>query len=158
MEVLEIGLEALHDLHRVIERRLDNVDLLEPAHQRAVLFKELAKLLVGGRTDAADGAVGERRLEQVGGIHRPAGRRTGTDDGMDLVDEQDRAVKLFEFLDDLFQPFLEIATIARARDQRAHVEREDGGVGQHFVRLISSVRPISGSILPPLALAFRSMQ
>ena len=30
------------------------------------------------------------------------------------------------------QPLLEVAAIARAGQQRAHVEREDGGLGQHF--------------------------
>ncbi len=37
-----------------------------------------------------------------------------------------------EFLEHLLQPFLEIAAIAGAREQRAHVEREHGGGRQHF--------------------------
>lgn len=51
---------------------------------------------------------------------------------MDLVDEQHRARIILEFLDNLLQPLLEIAAIARAGQQRAHVEREDGGIVQHF--------------------------
>ncbi len=37
-----------------------------------------------------------------------------------------------QFLQHLLQPLLEIAAIARAGEQRAHVEREHGGGGQHF--------------------------
>jgi hypothetical protein len=51
---------------------------------------------------------------------------------VDLVDEQDRVRQAFEFGDDLFQPFLEIAAIARAGKQRAHVERIDDGGQQHL--------------------------
>ena len=50
---------------------------------------------------------------------------------MDLVDEQDRAGIGLEFLDDLLEPLLEIAAIARAGQQRPHVEREHRGVAQH---------------------------
>ena len=37
--ILEIGLEPLHDFDRVGDARLVDVDLLEPAHQRAVLSR-----------------------------------------------------------------------------------------------------------------------
>ena len=40
-----------------------------------------------------------------------------------------------QFLQNLLQPFLEIAAIARAREQRAHVEREHGRGRQHFRHL-----------------------
>jgi hypothetical protein len=64
--VLEIGLEALQDLDRVRDRRLVDVDLLEPAHQRPVLLEILAVFLVGGRADAAqlpDASAGLSRFE-----------------------------------------------------------------------------------------------
>jgi hypothetical protein len=70
--LLEIGLEALQDLDRVLDRRLVDVDLLEAAHQRAVLLEVLAEFLVGGRADAAQRAAAKRRLQQVRGIHRAA--------------------------------------------------------------------------------------
>ena len=126
--VLEIGLEPLHDLDRVRDRRLVDVDLLEAAHQRAVLLEILAVFLVGGRADAAHRAGGERRLEQVRRIHRAAGGGAGADHGVDLVDEHDRARIGLDLLDHLLEPLLEIAAVARAGEQRAHVEREHGGV------------------------------
>ena len=89
--VLEIGLEAFEDFDRIGDRRLVDVDLLEAAHQRAVLLEILAVFLVGGRADAAQRARRQRRLEQVRRIHRAARGGAGADHGMDLVDEQDRA-------------------------------------------------------------------
>ena len=89
--VLEIGLEALEDFDRVRDRRLVDVDLLEPAHQRAVLLEILPVFLVGGRADAAHRAGRQRRLEQVRRIHRAAGGGARADHGVDFVDEQDRA-------------------------------------------------------------------
>ena len=129
--VLEVRLEPLEDLDRVRNGRLVDVDLLEPAHQRAVLFEVLPVFLVGGRADAAQRAGGQRGLEQVGGIHRAAGGRAGADHGMDLVDEHDRAGIGLELLDHLLEAFLEVAAIARAGEQGAHVEREYGGVLEH---------------------------
>ena len=74
---------------------------------------------------------GQRRLEQVRGIHRAAGGGAGADHGVDLVDEHDRARIGLELLDHLLEPLLEVAAIARAGEQRAHVEREHGRVLQH---------------------------
>ena len=50
---------------------------------------------------------------------------------MDLIDEQDGAGIGLELLDDLLEPLLEVAAIARAGQERAHVEREHRGVAQH---------------------------
>ncbi len=51
---------------------------------------------------------------------------------MDLVDEHHRARIALHLLDHLLQAFLEVAAIAGAGEQHAHVEREHRGVGQHF--------------------------
>src|SRR5215475_4868781 len=64
--VLEIRLEPLEDFDRVRDRRLVDVDLLEAAHQRAILFEVLPVFLVGGRADAAqraEASAGLSRLE-----------------------------------------------------------------------------------------------
>ncbi len=129
---LVIGLEPAQDLDGVLERGLVHVDLLEPAHQRAVLLEVVAELLVGGRADAAERAGGERRLQQVRRVHRAAAGRAGADHGVDLVDEQHRARLVLELRHDRLQPLLEIAAIARAGEQRAHVERVDRRFRQHL--------------------------
>ncbi len=54
---------------------------------------------------------------------------------MDLVDEQDRARIVLDLLHHGLEPFLEVAAIARAGQQRAHVEGEDGGILQHLGHL-----------------------
>ena len=77
----------------------------------------------------------QRRLQQVGRVHRAAGGRAGADHGVDLVDEQDRVGVVLELLDHLLQPLLEVAAVAGAGEQRAHVEREDRRVGQHLRHL-----------------------
>ena len=74
----------------------------------------------------------QRRLQQVGRVHRAAGGGAGADHGVDLVDEQDRARIVLDLLHHRLEPLLEVAAIARAGQQRAHVEREDGGVLQHL--------------------------
>ena len=133
--VLEIGLEPLEDLDRVRDRRLVDVDLLEAADQRAVLLEVLPVFLVGGRADAAHRAGGQRRLEQVRGVHRAARGGAGADHGVDLVDEHDRAGICLDLLDHLLEALLEVAAIARAGEQRAHVEREHRGVLEHVRHL-----------------------
>ena len=88
----------------------------------------LAIFLIGGRADAAQIAAGQRRLEQVGRVHRAAAGGTGADHRVDLVDEHDGAGIALDLLDDRLEALLEIAAIARAGEQRAHVELEDGAV------------------------------
>ena len=71
-------------------------------------------------------------FQQVGGVHRAARCRAGADHGMDFVDEEDRAGLGFQFGEHRLEPLLEIAAIARAGQQRPHVEREDRRVEQHL--------------------------
>ncbi len=54
---------------------------------------------------------------------------------MDLVDEHDRARIGFDLLDHLLEPLFEVAAVARAGEQRAHVEREHCGAFQHVRHL-----------------------
>jgi hypothetical protein len=57
-----------------LDRRLDDVDLLEAPRQRAVLLEDAAVLLERGRADALQLARGQRGLEQVGRVQRAARR------------------------------------------------------------------------------------
>ena len=133
--VLEIGFQPLHDLDRVGDRRLVDVDLLEAANERPILLEILPVFLVGGRADAAQRARGQRRLEQVRSVHRAARGRTCADHGVDLVDEHDRAGIGFELLDHLLEALLEVAAVARPGQERAHIEREHGRALEHVWHL-----------------------
>ncbi len=95
-----------------------------------VLLEDLAELVVGGRADALQLARGQRRLEQIGRIQRTARRGAGTDQGVDLVDEEDRVRVLDELLEHRLQALLEVAAVLGAGEQRAHVEGEHLGVLQ----------------------------
>jgi hypothetical protein len=68
---------------------------------------------------------GERGLEQVRGVHGAARGGTRADDGVDLVDEHDRVRVGLDLLHDLLEALLEVAAVAGAGEQRAHVEGED---------------------------------
>ncbi len=85
-------------------------------------------------------------------IHRAARRGTGADDGVDLVDEQDRARLLLELADHRLQALLEIAAVLGASDQRAKIERPDrgssfstSGTSPSTMRL---ARPSASAVLP----------
>ena len=79
-------LEAAQDRDRVLDRRLADEDLLEPALERGVLLDVLAVLVERGRADHAQLAAGEHRLDHVAGVDRALGAARA-DDRVQLVDE-----------------------------------------------------------------------
>ena len=85
---LVLLLQAAQDRDRVLDRRLVDEDRLEAAGERRVLLDVLAVLVERGGADAVQFAARQRRLEQVGGIHRALGL-AGADQRVHLVDEQD---------------------------------------------------------------------
>ena len=85
----------------------------------------LAVLVERRGADRVQLAAGEHRLEQVGRVHG-ALRRAGTDDGVQLVDEQDDlALGVLDLLEHGLEALLELAPVLRAGDERAEVERDD---------------------------------
>ena len=96
--------------------------------RRGVLLDVLAKLVERGGADAAELAAGQRRLEQVGGVHRPL-RLARADDQVELVDEEDDPpFGLGDLLEHRLEPLLELAAKLGAGDQRPHVERDHAAV------------------------------
>mmetsp|Transcript_15893 Transcript_15893/g.60538 ORF Transcript_15893/g.60538 Transcript_15893/m.60538 type:complete len:275 (-) Transcript_15893:505-1329(-) len=115
-------LESAEDADGLLDGRLVDDDLLKASLQRLVLADILAILVQGGRADAAQLTTGKHGLEQIAGIHGAA-RLTGSDDGMNLVDEEDDASVAFaDLLQDCFEALLELAAVLCARDERAHVQ------------------------------------
>ena len=105
---------------------------LEPALERRILLDVLAVLVERGRADRVQLAAREHRLEHVRRVDRALGRARA-DDGVQLVDEQDDlALRVGDLLEDRLQALFELAAILRARDERAHVERDDALVLQPF--------------------------
>ena len=135
VELLVARAQPLQDLDRLLDRRLLDLDRLEPPRQRAVLLDVAAVFLVRGRADAAQLAVRERRLDQVRRVHRAARRRARADDRVQLVDEHDRVLLLLQRRDHRLEPLLEVAAVARPRHHRSHVERVDDRARERRRRL-----------------------
>ena len=123
--------DALEDLDRLLEGRLLDHDRLEAALEGRVALDVLAVLVEGRRADALELAAGERRLEDVGGVDRALGR-AGPDERVQLVDEEDRVVRVAELLDDLLEALLELAAVLGAGDERPDVEGQDALVEQRL--------------------------
>ena len=83
-------LDAAQDRDRILDRRLAHEHRLEAPRQRRVLLDMLAVFIERRGADAMQFAARQRRLEQIGCIHRAIGL-AGADQRMHLVDEQDDA-------------------------------------------------------------------
>ncbi len=105
---------------------------LEAARQGGVLFDIFAVFIQRGGADAMQLAARQGRLEQVGSVHRPI-RLAGAHQGMHLVDKKDDVpVCRSDFVEDGFQPLLEVAAELGAGDPGAMSERHQLLVAQAF--------------------------
>ena len=80
-------------------------------------------------------ALRQSRLQAIRGVHGAARGGAGADHRVDLVDEQDRLLVVLDLLHHLLQALFEIAAIAGAGEQRAHVEREHRRLGRELPAL-----------------------
>jgi hypothetical protein len=113
--------QALEDLDGVRERRLGDLDRLEAALERGVLLDVLAVLVEGRRADGLQLAAGQHRLEDRRRVDGALGG-TRTDEGVDLVDEDDDVAAGADLLEHLLEALLEVTAVAAAGDERAEVE------------------------------------
>ena len=130
VEDLVLLLEATQNRDGVLDGRLAHHNGLETTGKRRVLLDVLAIFIERGRADRVQVATGERRLEDVAGVHGALGG-TRAHDGVELIDEQDDlALGLLHFLEHSLQAVLELAAVLGAGDQRAHVELDEVAVAQ----------------------------
>src|SRR5260370_34328621 len=122
-------LHTVEDVDRLSKRRLVYVHGLETALERSVLLDVLAVLVERGCTDALDLAARQRGLQDVGRVDG-AFRGACADQRVQLVDEQHDLAAGADPIEDLLQPLLELASVFRTGDQRAHVQSEDSLVLQ----------------------------
>ena len=116
---LVLLLETAQDRDGVGNARLADEHRLEAPLQRRVLLDIFAIFVERGRADAVQLAAGERRLQQIAGVHRALGF-AGADQRVHLVDEQDDLARgLLDLVEHALQPLLELAAIFRAGDHRA---------------------------------------
>ena len=101
-----------------------DLDRLEAPLEGGVLLEVLAVLVERGGTDRLQLTARQHRLEDRGGVDRALGG-TGTDERVQLVDEQDDVAAGLDLLEHLLQALLEVTAVARAGDQGAQVEAVD---------------------------------
>ena len=122
--LLIFGGELGKDRHGVGRTRLIHVDSLEAALERRILCQVLAELLRGGGTDDLEGAACEDRLEHGARVDGTLGR-TGADQRVHFIDEQDDVVGLGGFGDHVLQALLKLAAVLGTGHQPGQVERPD---------------------------------
>src|ERR1700710_302392 len=113
--------QAFEYFDGVLHRRLADLHRLEPALQGGVLLDVLAVLVEGGRTNGLQLTAGQLRLEDRRRVDRTFGR-SGTDQRVQLVDEQDDVAAGVDLLEYLLQALLEVTAVAAAGHQRTKVE------------------------------------
>ena len=149
-------LEPAEDRDRVGHGRLADEHRLEASLERGVLLDVLAVLVERRRADRAQLATREHRLEQVRRVHR-AFCRARPDDRVQLVDEEDDLARgVLDLGEHGLQPLLELASVLRAREQRAHVERPHALALQalgHVARDDALREPLDDRRLPHTRLA-----
>ena len=84
----------------------------------------MLELLERRRAHQPDLALGEDGLDEVGQVHGAAGGGPGPHHRVHLVDEEDGLGPLLEGVEHRLEALLEVAAVARARQQRARVQRE----------------------------------
>ena len=92
------------------------------ATEGRVLLDVLAVLVDGGGADGLELATGQHRLQDAGGVDRTLGG-AGTDEGVDLVDEQDDVAAALDLLEHLLEALLEVTPVARPGHECPEVER-----------------------------------
>ena len=120
--LLVARLERGQDLDRVLDARLLDIDSLEATLKSRVLGEVLAEFLGRGGADNLEGTTREHGLEHGARIDGALGR-TGTDDGVHLVDKQDNVVGFGGLLDHVLEALLKLTAILGARDKTRQVER-----------------------------------
>ena len=149
---LERVAQAAQDHDRLRDRRLRHQHRLEAPLERRVLLDVLLVLVQRRRADEVELAAGERRLERVGDVEPAfAAALAGADDGVDLVDEQHHAVLLGrDLLEDLLDPFLELAAVLRARHHGVDRQLDEALVAERLRHSPATMRWASPSTIAVL--------
>ena len=140
--------DAEQDVDRLLERRLLDHHRLEAALERGVALDVLAVLVERRRADALQLAARQRRLEDVRRVDRALGR-AGTDERVQLVDEQHRVVGVAQLLDDLLEPLLELAAVLGAGDEAEPMS----SVRTRLLSSVSGTSPATMRCARPSAMA-----
>src|SRR5213075_654126 len=95
------------------DRGFLDLDRLEAALQRGILLDVLAVFIQRRRTDGLELAAGQHRLQDRRRIDGAFGG-PGTDEGVDLIDEQDDVAAGADLLEDLLEALFEVTAVTGA--------------------------------------------
>ena len=100
---------------------------------RAASFLDVFAVLVQrGSADGAQLSASQRRLEHVGGVNGAFGG-SGADQGVQLIDEEDDlALRVFNFLQDGLEAVFKLAAIFRSGQHGAEIECDHALVLEYF--------------------------
>src|SRR5450759_313653 len=110
MVLLVQRFHAVENVDRLSQRRLVNVNRLEPALKCGVLLDVLAVLVERRRADALDLSTSQGRLEDVGRVDGTF-RGAGADERVELVDEEHDLATRADLIEDLLEPLLELSAV-----------------------------------------------
>ena len=130
MEVGVARFQPLQNGQALLLTGFAHVDTLKTPRQRAILFKMIAELLVGGGADTAQIPGGQHGFQQIRRVHGTAGRGTRPHDGMNLVDKENGMGNVLQRLHNVLQTPFKVAAIARPGQQQAHVQRKQARLFQ----------------------------
>ena len=153
--LLVVGSDVVQNLERLFGRRGFDHHLLETPLEGRVALDILAVLVERRRADGLQLAARQGRFEDIGRVEAPL-RRAGADDGVYLVDEDDRVLGLAQFVDQLLHALFELAAELRARHERRDVEREERLVGDgvgHLAARYAQRQPLDDGALAHAGLA-----
>ena len=104
---------------------------LEATIQRAVLLDVLAVLVQRGGADALDFTARQGGLQHVAGVDGPFGP-AGADQGVQLVDKEDRVLRPADFVHHRLDALLELAAVFRAGDHHRQVQHHDAAIQEQL--------------------------
>ena len=125
-------LQAAEDGNSVFHGGLANVHGLKPAFERGIFLDVLAIFVEGGGADGAQLAAGQCGLQHVGGIDRAFGGACAHQRVQLIDEENDLPFGVFDLFEHGFQAVFKLATILRAGQHRAQVERDHAFVFESF--------------------------
>ena len=117
--------QSSQDGDRVFHRGLIHLNRLKAPLQRGILLDVLAVFIECRCAYAVQLAARQHGLEQVARVHRALGLARAHNSVQFVNEENDVALRLLNLFEHRLEAFFKLAAILGARDERAHVERDD---------------------------------
>jgi hypothetical protein len=122
-------LDSEQNLDRIGLIRRRNFHRLEAALERTVFLNRLAVFTRRGCADALNFPARQSGLKNIGRVERAFGR-SGSDQCVQLVDENDGILRLHQLFHDRFETLFELATVLGASDDQREVQRKNPLIGK----------------------------